>query len=161
MRRWVVTSCAPVDPLQADGASVLAVSQCTSVGVVQIPLKAFEDEEAELVAAHDPSGPIGHRHRALQPDWVDVIDSQHGTSPPVVCPSHVNGHPLAHLPQHLARRDRAIIPRGRAVSAALGVQLDLSDIERHWREIFTARRGHQTPQNSSTSVTQRLFLHSD
>ena len=70
---------------------MLAVSQCTSLGVIQIPLKAFGHEEAELVAAHDPSGPIGHIHRALQPDWVDVIDSQHGTSPPVVCPSRVNG----------------------------------------------------------------------
>jgi len=53
------------DPLEAAGASVLAVSQCTSLGVIQIPLKAFGHEEAELVAAHDPSGPIGHIHRAL------------------------------------------------------------------------------------------------
>ena len=39
--------------------------------------------EAELVAAHDASGPIGHIHRALAPLRVDVTDSQHGTSQPV------------------------------------------------------------------------------
>ena len=68
-------SCAPVDPLQAAGASVVAVSRCTSFCVVQIPLKVFGVDEAELVVAHNTSGQFGHTHLALQPDWVDVIDS--------------------------------------------------------------------------------------
>ena len=62
---------------------MVAVNQFASLGVGQTPLKAFAVDEAELVAAHDASGPIGHIHRALAPLRVDVTDSQHGTSRPV------------------------------------------------------------------------------
>ena len=70
---------------------MVAVSQFASLGVVQIPLKAFGVDEAELVAAHDASGPIGHIQLALQLGWVDVIDRKQGTSQPDVRPRRVNG----------------------------------------------------------------------
>ena len=54
---------------------MVAVNQFASLGVGQTPLKAFAVDEAELVAAHDASGPIGHIHRALAPLRVDVTDS--------------------------------------------------------------------------------------
>ena len=54
---------------------MVAVSRCTSFCVVQIPLKVFGVDEAELVVAHNTSGQFGHTHLTLQPDWVDVIDS--------------------------------------------------------------------------------------
>eukprot|EP00964_Phaeocystis_antarctica_P076642 scaffold47397_cov59-Phaeocystis_antarctica.AAC.2 len=127
----------------AAGASAVAVNQFASLGVGQTPLKAFAVDEAELVAAHDASGPIGHIHRALAPLRVDVTDSQHGTSEPVrVRPRRLPEGQPPHSPKHLVWRDRAMITRGGSFSAVLGVQLlDLADVgdDMLWREIGGGR----------------------
>ena len=54
---------------------MVSVSRRTSFCVVQIPLKVFGGDEAELVVAHNTPGQFGHTHLALQPDWVYGIDS--------------------------------------------------------------------------------------